>query len=58
MGTIIAKNVIIRKPGFLYYINANGDVCESKMSRGGRKKGSGKKKPKKVITKKKSKSKK
>lgn len=44
MGTIIVKNAIVRKPGYLYYINGNGDVCESKMARGGRKKGSSKKK--------------
>lgn len=46
MGTIIVKNAVVRKPGYLYYINGNGDVCESKMARGGRKKGSSKKKAK------------
>lgn len=44
MGTIIVKNAVQRKPGYLYYIDGNGNVCESKMARGGRKKGSGKKK--------------
>lgn len=46
MGTIIVKNAVVRKPGYLYYIDGNGSVCESKMARGGRKKGSGKKKAK------------
>jgi len=36
MGSIIAKNVITRKPGFLYYVDGKGNVCEAKMSRGGR----------------------
>jgi len=43
-GTIIVKNAVVRKPGYLYYIDGSGSVCESKMSRGGRKKGSSKKK--------------
>lgn len=38
MGTIIAKNVVHRKPGHLYYVDAKGNVCEAKMARGGRKK--------------------
>lgn len=38
MGTIVAKNVIKRKHGYLYYVDAKGNVCEAKMSRGGRKK--------------------
>ena len=46
MGKIIAKNVITRKPGYLYYIDSNGNVCEAKMARGGKKK-------KKAATKKK-----
>jgi hypothetical protein len=44
MGSIIVKNVIKRKPGFLYYVDGKGNVCEAKMSRGGKKK---KAKPKK-----------
>ena len=44
MGSIIAKNVIKRKPGFLYYVDGKGNVCEAKMARGGRKKKVGKKK--------------
>ena len=38
MGKIIAKNVIERKAGHLYYVDAKGNVCEAKMARGGRKK--------------------
>jgi len=38
MGTIIAKDVVKRKPGFLYYVDGAGNVCEAKMSRGGKKK--------------------
>ncbi|MEK6906834.1 MAG: hypothetical protein AABW81_04410 [Nanoarchaeota archaeon] len=38
MGSIIAKGVVNRKKGFLYYIDAKGNVCEAKMARGGKKK--------------------
>ncbi len=38
MGKIIAKNVVKRKPGHLYYVDAQGNVCEAKMARGGKKK--------------------
>jgi hypothetical protein len=44
MGQIVVKNVVTRKPGFLYYIDGKGNVCEAQMSRGGKKK---KAKPKK-----------
>jgi hypothetical protein len=48
MAKIIAKNVVVRKPGFLYFVDKAGNVCEAEMSRKGRKTGSGKKKqPKK-----------
>ncbi|MBT3416532.1 hypothetical protein HON86_01645 [Candidatus Woesearchaeota archaeon] len=50
MGKIIAKNVIERKPGFLYYVDGKGNVCEAKMARGGKKK---KKVTKKKVVKKK-----
>ncbi|MEK6826878.1 MAG: hypothetical protein AABX99_00135 [Nanoarchaeota archaeon] len=43
MGSIIVKNVIKRKPGFLYYVDGKGNVCEAKMSRGGKKKKKAKK---------------
>lgn len=38
MGKIIAKNVVDRKSGFLYYVDGSGNVCEAKMARGGKKK--------------------
>ena len=57
MGSIIAKNVITRKPGFLYYVDGKGNVCEAKMARGGKKKKTAKKvlsvKSRKVVNKKK-----
>lgn len=50
MGTIVKRNVIKRKHGYLYYVDGQGNVCEAKMSRGGKKK---KKSAKKKTTKKK-----
>ena len=38
MGKIIHKNVVTRKPGHLYYVDGQGNVCEAVMARGGRKK--------------------
>lgn len=38
MGKIIAKGIVDRKPGFLYYVDGKGNVCEAKMARGGKKK--------------------
>ena len=38
MGTVIAKGVVNRKQGYLYYVDSKGNVCEAKMARGGRKK--------------------
>ncbi len=38
MGRIIAKNVVERRPGYLYYVDGEGNVCEAKMKRGGKKK--------------------
>ncbi len=38
MGKVIARNVVERKAGHLYYVDAQGNVCEAKMARGGRKK--------------------
>ena len=64
MGKIIAKGVVERKSGFLYYVDGQGNVCEAKMARGGKKKKKkavkkkvAKKKPvkKKVVKKKKKK---
>ena len=52
MGSIIAKSVVKRKPGYLYYVDGKGNVCEAKMARGGKKK---KKSVKKKAAKKKKK---
>jgi len=38
MGKIIVKNAVVRKPGFLYYIDAQGNLCEAKMQSKGKKK--------------------
>lgn len=38
MGRIVVKKVISRKPGHLYYVDGQGNVCEAVMARGGRKK--------------------
>ena len=38
MWKIIVKNAVVRKPGYLYYIDGEGNLCESEMSRGGKKK--------------------
>lgn len=54
MGKVIAKKVVERKPGFLYYVDSEGNVCEAKMARGGKKKKAAvKKKPVKKVVKKK-----
>ncbi len=55
MGKIIAKGVVERKSGFLYYVDGKGNVCEAKMARGGKKKKKAAKKPvaKKKVAKKK-----
>jgi hypothetical protein len=54
MGKIIVKNVVKRKHGHLYYVDGQGNVCEAKMARGGKKKKTTKKKvvKKKVVKKK------
>jgi hypothetical protein len=49
MGKIVVKKVIERKPGHLYYVDGQGNVCEAVMARGGKKK---KKVAKKVAKKK------
>ena len=53
MGTIIVKNAVVRKPGFLYYIDGDGSLCEAKMAKKGKAKA--KAVAKKVVAKKKSK---
>ena len=45
MGKIIAKKVVDRKSGYLYYVDGSGNVCEAKMARGGKKKKKAAKKP-------------
>ena len=52
MGKIIAKNIVKRKSGFLYYVDGQGNVCEAKMARGGKKKKASKKVTKKKVAKK------
>ncbi len=47
MGTIVVKNVVKRKHGYLYYVDGKGNVCEAKMSRGGKRKKAAKKTVKK-----------
>ena len=51
-GKIIVKNAVERKPGFLYYIDGEGNLCESKMARKAKKKDVAKKVVKKVVAKK------
>ncbi len=53
MGKIIVKKVVTRKPGHLYYVDGQGNVCEAMMARGGKKKKSKKKVAKKKPAKKK-----
>lgn len=38
MGKIVVKNAVERKPGFLYYVDGEGNVCEAEMKRGRKKK--------------------
>jgi hypothetical protein len=49
MGTIIIKNAVKRKPGYLYYVDKDGSICEAKLARNGRT--TSKKKKKKKIKK-------
>lgn len=48
MGRIVVKKVITRKPGHLYYVDGQGNVCEAVMARGGKKKKKAAKKKKTV----------
>lgn len=52
MSKIIVKNAVERKPGHLYYVDGQGNVCETKMTRGRKKKKAVKKKVVKKKTKK------
>ena len=38
MGTIVVRNAVKRKPGYLYYVDGQRNVCEAKMVRGRKKK--------------------
>ena len=38
MGKVLIKNAVKRKPGYLYYVDGKGNICEAKMARGGKKK--------------------
>jgi hypothetical protein len=38
MGKVIVKGAVERKPGYLYYVDGQGNVCEAVMARGGKKK--------------------
>lgn len=51
MGKVLVKNVVERKPGYLYYVDGSGNVCEAKMARGGKKKKVAKKVAKKAAKK-------
>ena len=44
MGKIIIKNAVVRKPGYLYYIDGKGNICEAKMAKGRKKAKKSKKK--------------
>ncbi|MEK6897585.1 MAG: hypothetical protein AABW93_03590 [Nanoarchaeota archaeon] len=35
MGKVLVKKAIKRRPGYLYYVDGQGNVCEAKMARGG-----------------------
>ena len=43
MGKVIAKSIVKRKKGYLYYVDGKGNVCEAKMARGGKRKKKAKK---------------
>lgn len=38
MGKIIVKKAIVRKPGLLYYLDKQGNLCSAVMKHGGKKK--------------------
>jgi len=39
MGQKVAKAGVDKKPGYLYYVDKQGDIAEVKMARGGKGKG-------------------
>jgi len=38
MGEIIIKNAVQREPGYLYYVDGEGNICRAKMKNEKRKK--------------------
>jgi hypothetical protein len=36
MGIIIIEKAIERRPGYLYYVDKEGNLCEAEMSKRGR----------------------
>ena len=38
MSEVILKNAVKREPGYLYFIDKDGNVCRAKMARGKKKK--------------------
>jgi hypothetical protein len=36
MGEIIVKNAVKRRPGYLYYIDGQGNLCEAALMRDGK----------------------
>ena len=55
MGKIIVKNAVKREPGYLYYIDGSGNICQAEMAKAKKKKVD---KVKKTVSKKKEVSKK
>ena len=51
MGSVVVKNAVVRKVGYLYYVDGQGNVCEAQMKRPA-KKAAVKKAPAKVVAKK------
>lgn len=44
MGTIVKKAAVKREKGYLYYVDASGNVCKAEMKRKAKKKATTKKK--------------
>lgn len=38
MAQIVVKNAVKRETGYLYFIDAQGNICRAKMTRGKKKK--------------------
>lgn len=35
MGEIIMRNAVKRKPGYMYYVDGKGNLCQVKMAKPG-----------------------